>query len=275
VSYNSSEQLEIFLKNALSSVSSPTQIFIADNASADVNATAKLAEKFGVNLIRSERNLGYGGAVNLAVNSIPKKLTKLVISNPDSLLNTEAVKVLTAASSKTSIGAVGPQILNENGSVYPSGRSIPSLRIGIGHALFANIWPSNPWTKKYHSNAYLGETSKSTGWVSGSCFAIDRLLFESVGGFDDHYFMYFEDVDLGYRLGKLGYTNLYVPEVSITHIGGESTKAIKKTMLRIHHESAMRFIQVKYKGVLWAPVRGIIRIGLALRFWLQARNATT
>jgi N-acetylglucosaminyl-diphospho-decaprenol L-rhamnosyltransferase len=87
--------------------------------------------------------------------------------------------------------------------------------------------------------------------------------------------MYFEDVDLGYRLGKLGYTNLYVPEVSITHIGGESTKAIKKSMLRIHHESAMRFIQVKYTGLVWAPVRGVIRIGLALRFWLQARKATT
>ena len=102
-----------------------------------------------------------------------------------------------------------------------------------------------------------------------------RDLFAQVSGFDDHYFMYFEDVDLGYRLGKLGYTNLYVPEVSITHIGGESTKAIKKTMLRIHHESAMRFIQVKYTGILWAPVRGIIRLGLALRFWLQARKATT
>jgi N-acetylglucosaminyl-diphospho-decaprenol L-rhamnosyltransferase len=114
-----------------------------------------------------------------------------------------------------------------------------------------------------------------TGWVSGACLAIRRDLFTQVGGFDEKYFMYFEDVDLGYRLGKQGFTNLYVPEVSITHIGGESTKAIKKTMLRIHHESAMHFIQVKYQGILWAPVRGIIRVGLALRFCFQARKATT
>ena len=275
VSYNSSEQLEEFLKHALTTVQSPKQIFVADNASPDVEVSAKIAKKLGVNLIRSKTNLGYGAAVNLAVSKLPPELNTLVISNPDSLLNFEAISVISNTSSGTNVGAVGPQILNEDRSVYPSGRAIPSLRIGIGHALFANIWPSNPWTKKYHSDAYLGTTTKITGWVSGSCFAIDRNRFEAVGGFDDHYFMYFEDVDLGYRLGKLGYTNLYVPEVSITHIGGESTKAIKKTMLRIHHESAMRFIQVKYKGILWAPVRGVIRLGLALRFWLQARKATT
>jgi N-acetylglucosaminyl-diphospho-decaprenol L-rhamnosyltransferase len=145
----------------------------------------------------------------------------------------------------------------------------------VGHALFANIWLTNPWTKSYLSEAHLQNSTVPTGWVSGACLAIRKDLFTQVEGFDDKYFMYFEDVDLGYRLGKLGYTNLYVPEVSITHIGGESTKAIKKTMLRIHHESAMRFIQVKYRGLLWAPVRGVIRIGLALRFWLQARKATT
>ena len=182
---------------------------------------------------------------------------------------------LSGAVQDKSVGVAGPRIYNEDGSVYPSARSIPSIRNGVGHALFANIWLSNPWTKNYLSEAHLQNTTVSTGWVSGACLAIRRELFTEVGGFDDNYFMYFEDVDLGYRLGKRGLTNLYVPEVSITHIGGESTKAIKKTMLRIHHESAMHFIQVKYKGILWAPVRGVIRVGLALRFWLQARKATT
>ncbi|MEY4997669.1 MAG: hypothetical protein RLY59_1073, partial [Actinomycetota bacterium] len=125
------------------------------------------------------------------------------------------------------------------------------------------------------SEAHLQNSRVATGWVSGACLAVNRDLFETIGGFDEHYFMYFEDVDLGYRLGKQGLTNLYVPEVSITHIGGESTKATKKNMLRIHHDSAMRFIQVKYSGLLWAPVRGIIRLGLKLRFWFQARKATT
>jgi N-acetylglucosaminyl-diphospho-decaprenol L-rhamnosyltransferase len=199
----------------------------------------------------------------------------LLVCNPDSELNATAVNALVNAVSDRTVGVAGPRIYNEDGSVYPSARAIPSIRNGVGHALFANIWLTNPWTKSYLSEAHLQNSTVPTGWVSGACLAIRRDLFTQVVGFDDKYFMYFEDVDLGYRLGKLGYTNLYIPEVSITHIGGESTKAIKKTMLRIHHESAMHFIQVKYKGILWAPVRGVIRIGLSMRFWLQARKATT
>jgi N-acetylglucosaminyl-diphospho-decaprenol L-rhamnosyltransferase len=275
VSYNSSAQLSDFLASATKSVASPSQITVVDNNSADINVTAKLTKKLGVNLLKLEKNVGYGAAVNKAVPTLPQELTTLLVCNPDSELNAKAVTALANAVSDKTVGVAGPRIFNEDGSVYPSARAIPSIRNGVGHALFANIWLTNPWTKNYLSEAHLQNSTLPTGWVSGACLAIRRKLFIQVGGFDDKYFMYFEDVDLGYRLGKQGFTNLYVPEVSITHIGGESTKAIKKTMLRIHHESAMHFIQVKYKGILWAPVRGVIRIGLALRFWLQARKATT
>ncbi len=275
VSYNSSAQLEAFLASAVTAVASPTQITVVDNNSADIAVTENLTANLGVTLLKLESNVGYGSAVNKAVPGLPTELTTLLVCNPDSELNVEAVAQLVQTAKKSDAGVAGPRIYNEDGSVYPSARNIPSIRIGVGHALFANIWLSNPWTKNYLSEAHLQDSTVQTGWVSGACLAIQRELFEKIGGFDAHYFMYFEDVDLGYRLGRLGYTNFYVPEVSITHIGGESTKAIKKTMLRIHHESAMRFIQVKYKGILWVPVRGVIRIGLALRFWFQARKATT
>lgn len=275
VSYNSSAQLADFLASAVKSVASPSQITVVDNNSADIKATEQLTKNLGVNLLKLGKNVGYGSAVNKAVPVLPADLTTLLVCNPDSELTAEAVIGLSKSVQEKIVGVAGPRIYNEDGSVYPSARSIPSIRNGVGHALFANIWLSNPWTKSYLSEAHLQNSTVSTGWVSGACLAIRRELFTEVDGFDDNYFMYFEDVDLGYRLGKRGLTNLYVPEVSITHIGGESTKAIKKTMLRIHHESAMHFIQVKYKGILWAPVRGAIRVGLALRFWLQARKATT
>ena len=275
VSYNSSAQLADFLASAIKSVASPTQITVVGNNSADIDNTQKLTNQLGVNLLKLEKNVGYGAAVNKAVPGLEPQLTTLLVCNPDSELNVAAVHKLSEAVTEEKVGVAGPRIFNEDGSVYPSARNIPSIRNGVGHALFANIWLGNPWTKNYLSEAHLQDSTVPAGWVSGACLAIRRDLFQKVGGFDDHYFMYFEDVDLGYRLGKLGFTNLYVPEVSIKHIGGESTKATKKTMLRIHHESAMRFIQVKYKGILWAPVRGIIRIGLKLRFWFQARQATT
>lgn len=275
VSYNSSAQLTSFLNSAVKTVASPNQITVVDNNSSDIDVTKALTAKLRVRLLALDTNVGYGSAVNKAVPGLPSSIQTLLVCNPDSELNAAAVSALAVASRPEKVGVVGPRILEVDGSVYPSARSIPSIRNGIGHAFFANIWQSNPWTKKYLSEAHLQNTTVPTGWVSGACLAIKKELFTQVNGFDDHYFMYFEDVDLGYRLGKLGFTNLYLPGVSITHIGGESTKAIKKTMLRIHHESAMRFIQVKYKGALWAPLRGIIRLGLAVRYFLQARKATT
>ncbi|MEY4040392.1 MAG: hypothetical protein RLZZ52_1260 [Actinomycetota bacterium] len=275
VSYNSSAQLASFLNSAVTTVASPEQITVVDNNSADIDVTKALTSELGVRLLRLDTNVGYGSAVNKAVQGLSNSIQTLLVCNPDSELNPAAVSALAIASQPDKVGVVGPRILEVDGSVYPSARSIPSIRNGIGHAFFANIWQGNPWTKKYLSEAHLQNTTVPTGWVSGACLAIKRELFAQVNGFDDHYFMYFEDVDLGYRLGKEGFTNLYLPGVSITHIGGESTKAIKKTMLRIHHESAMRFIQVKYKGALWAPVRGIIRLGLAVRYSVQARKATT
>jgi N-acetylglucosaminyl-diphospho-decaprenol L-rhamnosyltransferase len=275
VSYNSSAQLESFLNSAVNSVSDPSQIFVADNASSDISSTRKLCPLFKVNLVELEKNLGYGGAINAVVWGLPESFDVLLISNPDTSLNAEAVSELAKNALSTNVGAVGPRILNDDGTVYPSARAIPSIRNGIGHAFFANIWTSNPWTKKYLSEAHLQNSTCETGWVSGACLAISRKLFVNVSGFDDGYFMYFEDVDLGYRLGKAGYRNLYVPEVHVEHIGGESTKATKTSMLKTHHESAMRFLSVKYKGVMWAPVRGVLKTGLAVRFKIQARKATT
>ena len=274
VSYNSSSQIDQFLSHAVDSVTSSKHIFVVDNNSADAAITQKLCKQYKANFIPLHSNLGYGGAINASLEHLPAKLTTLVISNPDTYLNSQTITVLSERVANKKIGAAGPKILNEDGTVYPSAREIPSLRNGIGHGLFANIWPSNPWTKKYLSDTTNHHTRES-GWVSGACFAIRRELFEKMNGFDSHYFMYFEDVDLGYRLNKAGFTNLYVPEASVQHIGGESTKMTKKAMLKYHHESASRFIGVKYSGLLWAPMRWIVRVGLAIRFRFQARKATT
>ena len=270
VSYNSSAQLADFLASALKSVASPSQIFLVDNNSEDIEVTEKLTKKLGVNLLKLDKNVGYGSAVNKAVPMLPAEFTTLLVCNPDSELNPVAVTSLRRAVQDNKVGVAGPRIYNEDGSVYPSARSIPSIRNGVGHALFANIWLSNPWTKSYLSEAHHQNETVSTGWVSGACLAIRRDLFRQVGGFDDKYFMYFEDVDLGYRIGKLGYTNLYIPQASITHIGGESTKSVKTDMLKIHHDSAKHFLSVKYPGYLWFPVRAVLGLGLSIRSKLES-----
>ena len=266
VSYNSSAQLADFLDCAVKSVAAPNQIFVVDNNSSDIGVTEKLTKNLGINLLKLDKNVGYGSAVNKAVPVLPTDFTTLLVCNPDIELNPETVSVLRSAVQDSKVGVVGPRIYNEDGSVYPSARSIPSIRNGVGHALFARIWKNNPWSMSYLSDAHLQTETVTTDWVSGACLAIRLELFSQIGGFDDKYFMYFEDVELGFRLRNLGYLNQYLPGVSITHIGGVSTKSSKKIMMKVHHESASLFFSQSHPGILWLPLRFAVKIGLKIRF---------
>ncbi len=270
VSYNSSAQLEDFLASAVTTVAKAAQILIVDNASADIVATRAIARQRGARLLELSDNRGYGGAVNAGAASLDNAIEFIVVANPDLSFQPDAVAhLVVAAEMDPRIAATGPRVLNVDGSAYPSARAIPSLRVGIGHALFANVWPNNPWTRAYHSDVTTRGEQSAVGWLSGSCMCVRRRAFEAVGGFDEGYFMYFEDVDLGYRLGKHGFLNVFVPTAEVTHIGGVSTAAHSKRMLRVHHDSAYRFLAKKYTGPLLAPLRWILRLALTVRVTLS------
>lgn len=279
VSYNSSAQLAEFLPGAVASVRSPSSgasahVVIADNASQDIAVTQGLAKKNGARVVRLDRNAGYGAAANAGVAALPAACSVVLISNPDVTLTTESVALLRASLlADDTIGIVGPRIRNTDGSVYPSARAIPSIRTGAGHGLFSRVWPGNPWTRRYHSDAFRREVNIDAGWLSGACLMMRRSTFDQLGGFDERYFMYFEDVDLGYRAGHAGLRNVYVPEAVVTHSGGETTRVNKRAMLAAHHDSAKTFIATKYAGARWALMRLVLRTGLNLRLWVESRRS--
>jgi N-acetylglucosaminyl-diphospho-decaprenol L-rhamnosyltransferase len=274
VSYNSSAQLPEFLDSVAAQSSQPAHVLIADNASADLERTRTIAEERGVDVLALPENVGNGGAINAAVAALPAHVEFILISNPDVALGTGAVAALVdALAGSDDVGAVGPRILNPDGSTYPSARNLPSLRTGVGHALLGRPWPSNPWTRSYRAETSSPLRRRSVGWLSGACMLVRRRAFEDVEGFDTGYFMYFEDVDLGYRLGRAGWHNSYEPSAVVTHIGGLSTKSESKRMLRAHHESAERFIHRKYSAPILAPVRWALTAGLRFRSWVVSRGA--
>ncbi|HET9117003.1 MAG TPA: glycosyltransferase family 2 protein, partial [Pseudonocardiaceae bacterium] len=156
--------------------------------------------------------------------------------------------------------------------VYPSARLLPKLGRGAGHAVIGPVWPANPWTTAYRqSDIALGE--RTAEWLSGSCLLLRRTAFEAIGGFDSRYFMYFEDVDLGDRLGRAGWLNVYVPTAEVTHLGGHATSRVSEQMLVEHHRSTYRYLSDRHPGPLHAPLRLVLRAGLAGRLQLVRRTA--
>jgi N-acetylglucosaminyl-diphospho-decaprenol L-rhamnosyltransferase len=276
VSYGSEAVLETFLNSLPTASARRATTVVADNLPDGPNNTVReLCAAAGATYLRMPSNLGYGKAVNAAVEAMPASIQWVLISNPDVQLEPGSIdELIRGGETDARVGAVGPAVRNEDGTVYPSARSIPSLRTGVGHALFSNLWAANPWTTAYLRDSRGELTARDAGWLSGSCVLVRRSVFAELGGFDPRFFMYFEDVDLGNRIGKAGYRNLYWPSASITHTGAHSTTGIASdAMIRAHHTSARQFLATKYPGVVLWPVRVTLTVGLAVRSFLVRRRA--
>jgi N-acetylglucosaminyl-diphospho-decaprenol L-rhamnosyltransferase len=218
-----------------------------------------------VDLIHRPDNPGYGGGANIGVHALDPALEWVVVCNPDILVTPNTLgTLLDHAMATPDVASLGPQIVNEDGTLYPSARAIPTISVGSGHALLGGVWPNNPWTRAYRGD-YVTAEQRAAGWLSGAFLLLHRERFDQVGGFDDDYFMFFEDVDLGSRLGQAGFTNWYVPDAIATHIGGTSTSKNFEAMVIAHHNSANRFIASRYPGAMMWPLRAVIGAGLALR----------
>ncbi len=273
VAFRSNEVLPGFLASIAAASAEPVLTVIVDNRPDDESRAAVLAQQYGATYVAQPENPGYGGAINAGVRTLPASVRWVLVSNPDVVLHPGVIDALVAVGeSDRRIGAIGPAVHNSDGSVYPSARRVPSLRTGVGHALFVNLWTENPWTRRYRADDEA-VAARDAGWLSGACLLVRRSAFDEIGGFDENYFMYFEDVDLGYRLGKAGYRNRYEPEAGVTHTGAHTAARDSSLMIRAHHESARRFIGHKYAGWHLWPVRAVLSVGLAARSAMLRRRA--
>jgi N-acetylglucosaminyl-diphospho-decaprenol L-rhamnosyltransferase len=263
VSYRSGPQIEALLASTGGTVAHLT-ITVANNATGD-DLTTYLAAHPSVRVREMGSNLGYGSAINRVVTESADPEWVLIV-NPDVIFEPGSIdELLRVAESDTRIGVVGPQIRTSTGDVYPSARRLPSLRTGVGHALFSRVWRDNPWTHRYLADRELPPRERDAGWLSGACLLVRGSVFRQLHGFDDGYFMYFEDVDFGKRVGEAGYRNVYAPSAIVTHSGAHATSSAGRVMIRAHHASAYRFMADKYSGWYLWPLRAALRVGLAVR----------
>jgi len=274
VTYSPGEMINRFLASVPAAYSGEPHVVMSDNGSTDGSVEAAAAEFPFATLRVNAGNLGYGGAVNAAVAHLDSSFGWILVINPDTELTPGSVDALVAAArADSTVGSAGPLIVTEHGIPYPSARQLPSLRNGVGHALFAGVWPNNPWSSHYRQDDVVARGEQvSTGWLSGACLLVRRSAFEQVGGFDDRYFMYFEDVDLGKQLGEAGWNNLYVPSARIMHIGGATASQFPVRTTRAHHDSAYKYMAKKYPQWWLAPVRLVLKTGLAVRLWSILRR---
>ena len=206
-------------------------------------------------------NLGYGRGVNRGAAALSRK-PYLIVSNPDVIVHDECVsRLIGFLQSNPEVGIVGPTILRTDGTVYPSHRKFPNIALAGLHALLAPLWPGNPLSKSYRSANKDG----TVDWVSGAFFVVSRDAFEQVGGFDERYFMFAEDMALCWSLNRAGWKASSVPSATVTHVEGLSRSRAPLAMMRAHHRSALRFEVQSSTGLRKALVP-IAALVLGIRF---------
>ena len=262
VSYNSAEYLPPCLRSLRSD--GVTEVVVVDNASADGSVGVALAADPDVKLLETGANLGFGSAANRGVAAISGDYVLIV--NPDTEVEPGTVKALAEALDRDpGLAVVGPRMENLDGTVYPSVRRFPDLTVAFGHAFLGLVWPANPYTRNYRMLDWdHDQPAADVDWVGGACFMVRRRAFDMVSGFDEAYFMYVEDVDLCWRLGRAGWRIGYEPAGRVVHALGGSSRTQPYRMIAEHHRSLMRFVSKSTSG----PRRGLVPViatGLAVR----------
>jgi N-acetylglucosaminyl-diphospho-decaprenol L-rhamnosyltransferase len=221
-----------------------------------------------VPLIETGRNLGYGAGANRGIAALAPR-PYVLVCNPDLHVHPGAVAGLAdALDAEPSWAIVGPRILTPAGDPYPSARRFPTVSDAAGHALLDQLWADNPFTRRYRAGGWTAPEPTTTDWVSGACFLARRSALDELGGFDEAYFMFAEDMDLCWRAHEAGWKVGFVPGVEVTHIEGVSRRAHPYAMALAHHRSALRFAGRTTTGWRRAllPVAAIV---LALRLALR------
>jgi N-acetylglucosaminyl-diphospho-decaprenol L-rhamnosyltransferase len=198
-----------------------------------------------VQVVQPGRNLGFGAGVNRGLAALAGASPApdwVLVSNPDLVVHPGALDALRhALETNPAWAVVGPRIYTETGDVYPSVRTFPSFTDAAGHALLALFNPDNPFTRRYNPGTPEGDGVARAGWVSGSCFLARRSALEELGGFDEAYFMYAEDMDLCWRAHHGGWGVGFAGAAEVTHVQGVSTARHPYRMMVAHHRSALRF----------------------------------
>jgi len=274
VNYNAGPELERALRSIADDFAGHTwEAVVVDNASVDDSWAAITAFGPRVQLIRNTENVGFARGVNqgIAATTAPYVL----IMNPDCRLVAGAAAALRAVLEEhEQCAIVGPRILNPDGSVQGSARGDPDMLTGLfGRTqVLRRYLPFLPASKRNVVTADAirsGQSSIEVDWLSGACMLARREALATVHGFDERYFLYWEDADLCRRLRDRGYHVRFGPGATAIHRVGHSSRTARRASLRAFHDSAYLYYATHVAPQPLNPKRPLAHALLQARYWLQ------
>jgi GT2 family glycosyltransferase len=214
-------------------------------------------------------NRGFAAGINRAARRATSPL--LVILNPDVELRAPIVPALAAClASHPNAAIVGGLVREADGRVQASARRFPDLSTAFGGrtSWLTRVFPDNPLTRRNLSPTNLDAGCAEVDWVTGACMMVRREVFESLGGFDERFFMYWEDSDLCLRALKAGWKTMYEPRAEVIHFTGRASRHAPMRSQLSFHRSVFHYYW-KHAGFIGRVISPLVAGGLAIRVCLR------
>jgi N-acetylglucosaminyl-diphospho-decaprenol L-rhamnosyltransferase len=265
VSYRSRE----LLRDCLASLrahgpSSPMKVVVVDNSSGDGTTEMVAADFPEVELIASPTNLGFAAATNLGAKR--GRAPYVLALNPDTVVTEGALDtVLAAMEAHPDVAVAGARLLRPDGSLdHASKRSFPTPLSALGH--FTGVGRRPGSTGRLAAYRAPDVESGPVDAVNGAFMLMRRSAFEQIGGFDEGYWMYMEDLDLSYALAQQGWGTWYEPAATVMHVKGGTTGGERSVRLNwAFHRGMYRFYRKHYAPDRSRAVNGVVYVGIAVK----------
>jgi N-acetylglucosaminyl-diphospho-decaprenol L-rhamnosyltransferase len=254
VSYNSEDHLRSCVE-PLAHVPE-IRVIVVDSASTD--ATIESVSDLPISIVGLSENRGFAHACNVGWRKGDAPFALFL--NPDATIDAESLRRLVrAAEDAPRIGAVAPKIVADDGSLDLSQRRFPRLRSTYAQALFLHrLFSQAEWTDELVRNREAYRHPGTPEWASGACLLVRRSVLERLGGLDEGFFLYCEDLDVCRRIRDAGLEIRFEPDAVAVHEGGAS--APRTSLLPVLAASRVRYAR-KHQS---APVALLERFGVAL-----------
>ncbi|HEV7498477.1 MAG TPA: glycosyltransferase family 2 protein [Vicinamibacteria bacterium] len=271
VSYNTRDDLRRSLEALRAHAGVPLETIVVDNASTDGTAEAVRARFPEVHLIANPANLGFSRANNLGLRVARGEF--VLVLNSDCEVRPGAVAGLAAIlEARPDVAIVGPRTLGTDGAPQVSfGPSLTPLAEWRQGRLVRGVKAGHADARR--RAAALAAQEQEPDWVSASCFLARKSALDAVGGFDEAFFLYEEDVDLCLRVRQAGGRILYTPRAEVVHHLGRSMERAPERARLEYHRSHLRFYAKHNSAAQRVALRAWMA-GRAAWGWLRAAPGT-
>jgi GT2 family glycosyltransferase len=251
VSWNVRQHLDACLKSIRAHNSIESEIIVVDNASSDDTLQFLRKNHPDINVIASEKNLGFSAANNIGIAVASGGL--LLFLNPDTLMREDVIgPMLTVFEKQRGVGCVGCKLTDENGQIdFHCAKRFPTISNMVFEPYFRKFGSTVVASYTIHEWDHLD--SREVPCLSGACLMVRRSVLEQIGDWNENIFMYVEDVDLCWRASKAGWSCFYLADAAIVHFGQQSTN---QNQIMMHAESvrSMRKFFIQQRSFLYGCV---------------------